>query len=134
MTLGILLGVGLLGLYPGFVLGYTWYKVFHSDLEGGRHGPLDAYRHTLASAVVSYTSAEQVVFAVSAIMERNNKGPNRMDDHNNRIGALIGSQAEHFSDIEPLVQEYVHNGKVNATNMNQVTWLPEKRWKKSRLF
>ena len=30
------------GIYPLFVFGYTWTHVFGSELEGGRHGPLDA--------------------------------------------------------------------------------------------
>ena len=63
-----LIATALLAMsYPAVVLGYTWTYVLMSDFEGGRHGPLDAYRHTLASAFVSYTSTPSVVALVSFV-------------------------------------------------------------------
>src|ERR1043165_5662459 len=76
----------LLSIYPCFVLIYTWSCVFQSNLEGGRHGPLDAYRHTLASAVVSHTLGEWAVSLMTNLMESGGKDSNNMDSHNNRIG------------------------------------------------
>jgi len=54
--------------YPMCVLTYTWTCVFQSDLEGGKNGPLDAYRHTLASAVVSHTLGEWGVKVTTGTM------------------------------------------------------------------
>jgi hypothetical protein len=45
----------IMSLYPAFILGYTWFHVANAPFLGGRNGPLDAYRHTLASALVAYT-------------------------------------------------------------------------------
>jgi len=119
---------------PLFVLAYTWGHVLRSDLKGGRHGPLDAYRHALASAVVSYTLDEWAVDCVNFLMESRGKETNMMDIHNNRIGALIGARAESFSDIEPTVRSYAMNGTVNSTSGEQLTWLPENNWHDRRLW
>lgn len=114
--------------YPTFVLGYTWIKVAQSDLPGGRHGPLDAYRHTLASAIVSYTLNEGVVERVSGVMEHQEIATHRMDRHNNRIGASIGSKAKSFWEIEPAVAKRVAKGKLMARDSDQSTWLPKAMW------
>ena len=60
----------VLATYPTFVLTYTWSHVLQSPLPGGRHGPLDAYRHTLASAVVAYTFDARAIDLVNGVMER----------------------------------------------------------------
>ena len=118
----------LLASYPVLVLGYTWSKVLQSDLEGGRHGPLDAYRHALASAIVSYTLDERVVEWVSEVMEGGRLVSHRMDRHNNRIGASIGSEVSSFWDIEPAVARRVAEGKVMSNDPDQITWLPKGVW------
>ncbi|MGB0663483.1 MAG: DUF6973 domain-containing protein [Pontibacterium sp.] len=123
-----------LGLYPAFVLSYTWANVATAEFEGGKNGQLDAYRHTLASAVVSYTLNADAVALVTRVMERNQSGPNLMDKHNNELGAALGQQAPHFLAIEPLVAKYVALGAVNTANPEQVTWLPQKRWSESILW
>ena len=124
----------ILAIYPSFVLGYTWIKVLQSDLPGGRHGPLDAYRHTLASAIVSYTLNEGVVDWVSRTMETEDIYSHRMDRHNNRIGAEIGSKAKRFRDIEPAVARQVAEGRVMASDENQSTWLPKPLWKDKKMW
>lgn len=124
----------LLALYPAFVLCYTWTHVAHSDFEGGRHGPLDAYRHTLASAIVSYTLDECVVDWISRVMEGKGRESNLMDIHNNRIGASIGTSASSFSEIEPMVTKCILNGAENSSSLDQITWLPKETWRKSRLW
>ena len=99
-----------------------------SDFPGGRYGPLDAYRHTLASALVAYTLNEKAVSLVTKVMESKNRDVDLMDQHNNQIGAGIGMNAKAFSAIEPTVREFVSNGKVDSTNEKQITWLPANRW------
>jgi hypothetical protein len=107
----------VLSAYPMLVLIYTWGYVLRSDLEGGRHGPLDAYRHVLASAVVSYTLGEKAVDITTGLMESK--------------GAQIGSIANSFNDIEPLVHQKVLVGAVNSTDSSQITWLPEEKWREA---
>ena len=80
----------VLATYPTFVLTYTGSHVLQSPLPGGRHGPLDAYRHTLASAVVAYTFDARAIDLVNGVMERRGRRSNAMDIHNNLIGAGIG--------------------------------------------
>lgn len=127
--IAVILLFGVLGIYyPFFILGYTWFHVIKSDFQGGRLGPLDAYRHTLASALVAYTLNEEVVALVTCVMEPRNEDPDLMDRHNNRIGARIGSSVEAFSDIEPTVRKSVLSGTVNSADEGQVTWLPAERW------
>ncbi|MBD9477975.1 hypothetical protein [Pseudoxanthomonas sp. PXM02] len=128
-----LLIVLALATYPGFVLAYTWSHVLQSPLPGGRHGPLDAYRHTLASAVVAYTLDARAIRWVNNVMERRGKRSNAMDIHNNLIGASIGSQATRFSDIEPAVTRRIATGTINATAPDQITWLPEPQWQEGSL-
>jgi hypothetical protein len=124
----------LASAYPAFVLGYTWSHVLRSDFSGGRHGPLDAYRHTLASAVVSYTAGPRAVVWVTLVMESAGKEANRMDRNNNLIGAGIGASARSFSEIEPAVHARVLRGAVNASDPGQVTWLSPERWGAGRLW
>lgn len=90
-----------------------------SDLPGGRDGPLDAYRHTLASAVVAYTLDPVVVEWATRALERKFYDANAMDRHNNRIGARIGYHARSFSEIEPAVREQVLGATVNASDPAQ---------------
>lgn len=128
--------VGLMSVlaYPAFVLGYTWSKVLNSDLPGGRHGPLDAYRHTLASAIVAYTLNETVVDWASMLMENSGRIGDAMDRHNNRIGAALGRKASRFADIEPAVLQSIRRGQVNAPLETQSTWLPPDEWRQGRLW
>ena len=105
-----------------------------SDLPGGRHGHLDAYRHSLASATVSYTLGEWAVNLVTSVFEWDDKDSNGMDRHNNRIGAGIGSRVESFHEIEPAVLQSVRKGAVNAANSNQITWLPANKWRDGRFW
>lgn len=128
-----LLVVLALAIYPCFVLAYTWSHVLQSSLPGGRHGPLDAYRHTLASAVVAYTLDARAIRWVNDVMERRGKRSNAMDIHNNLIGASIGARATRFSDIEPAVTHRVATGTINATAPDQITWLPAQEWQEGSL-
>jgi len=124
----------LLGAYPFCVLAFTWSHVLRSDLKGGRHGQLDAYRHALASATVSYTLGEWAVNLTTSAFEWDDKDSNKMDRHNNKIGAKIGSRVESFREIEPTVLRSVMNGAVDAADSNQITWLPSSKWREGRLW
>ena len=124
----------ILAIYPTFVLGYTWIKVSQSELPGGRHGPLDAYRHTLASAVVSYTLNEEVIAWVSEKMEHSDILTHKMDRHNNRIGATIGSKVDSFWEIEAAVAKRVAEGMIMAKDPDQSTWMPEAMWKDAKMW
>ena len=124
----------LLGIYPVSVIAFTWSHVLRSDFKGGRHGQLDAYRHALASAMVSYTLGEWAVHVTTCIFESGEKESNRMDVHNNRVGAHLGSKAEAFSDIEPAVRRSVMNGNVAAIDPDQITWLPSIRWRDGKFW
>jgi len=113
---------------------FTWSHVLRSDLKGGRHGQLDAYRHALASATVSYTLGEWAVDVTTWIFESGKKDSNKMDIHNNRIGARLGTKAESFGDIEPAVRSAVLNGTVSSVDTEQITWLSSDRWRDGKLW
>lgn len=123
--------VCLAALYTTFVLSYVWWHCYQSPFIGGKNGQLDAYRHTLASAVVAYTSTPKFVKIVTFCMENENHPANLMDQHNNKIGAKIGVNAVSFSTLPKLVNAQIMQGKVNAPKPNQTTWLPEKKWAES---
>ncbi|WFC43144.1 hypothetical protein [Pseudoxanthomonas sp. SE1] len=138
----VLIGM-LLTAYPAFVLTYTWSHVLQSPLPGGRHGPLDAYRHTLASAVVAYTLDARAVGLVNGVMERRGRRSNAMDIHNNLIGARIGARAMRFSDIEPMVARSVASGSIDGPDdvaaaerlegrIRVVTLAPPGKWRQRR--
>ncbi len=127
----LILSLVLLTIYPAFVLSYVWRECFFSDFQGGKSGQLDAYRHTLASAVVTYTSSPKVVDIVTVCMEGKGRADNLMDRHNNLIGAKIGLTAKSFSQIHTLVRQQVSKGTENAIENSQITWLARPYWGKS---
>jgi hypothetical protein len=124
-----------LGVYPAFVLGTVYATTLGSDLPGGRHGPKDAYRHSLASATVAYTGSPRFVEWVTAVMENGGDGgPDRaMDAHNNRIGARIGANAESWAGMRAAVLAAVKAGGIEAEDDDRITWLPPERWQE-RLY
>lgn len=117
--------------YCTFVLGFVWWQCFTCPLHGGKNGQLDAYRHTLASAVVAYTSSPKMVSLVTIMMERKGKQANLMDRHNNAIGAQIGKNAAAFNELKPAVILTISQGAINATKATQITWLPQSYWGES---
>lgn len=120
----------LLVAYPGFVFATVYAHWFVANLPGGRNGPGDAYRHTLASATVAYTGSSRWVEWVTVVMEHGGKGNDSraMDAHNNRIGARIGSQASDWRQMQADVMTAIEHGTVNADDEQQITWLPSERW------
>ena len=133
----LLLAILLPFLYSAFVLSFVWWHCYFSQFKGGKNGQLDAYRHTLASALVAYTTSPKVVFLVTALMERKNKAPNIMDRHNNAIGGQIGARIPNRADslklkaLESDVKMHVLQGAINTPNSTQITWLPVQYWRES---
>ncbi len=124
-----------LGLYPAFVLGTVYTMTLRSELPGGRHGPKDAYRHSLASAIVAYTGSPAWVDWVTQIMENGGEGDaaRAMDAHNNLLGARIGARADSWNDMQTAVLAAVKAGGANVEDQNRITWLPPERWQ-NRLY
>lgn len=120
----------VLALYPAFVLATVYVATSQSDLPGGRHGPRDAYRHSLASATVAYTGSPRWVEWVTAVMENGGIGDDTrsMDAHNNLLGARIGAEARSWSDMRAAVLAAVQSGGVGMQDGNRITWLPPERW------
>ena len=127
--------LALLGAYPALVLVATYVAFFHARLPGGRNGPADAYRHSLASAIVAYTLTPRCVELVTHVMERDGVGSDAraMDAHNNRLGARIGAAAESWSGMQTAVLDAVRQGAANVDDPDRITWLPPERWQ-NRLY
>ena len=131
----MIVGGMLLAAYPSFVLASVYAYWFAADLPGGRNGPADAYRHSLASATVAYTGSPRWVEWVTAVMEKNGAGSDMraMDAHNNRIGAGIGAQAKSWGDMQAAVLAAVNAGTIDSADTHRITWLPRARWR-DRLY
>lgn len=117
-------------LYPAFVLATVYATTAQSDLPGGRHGPRDAYRHSLASATVAYTGSPRWVRWVTAVMENGGYGDDAraMDAHNNLLGARIGAEAQSWDGMRTAVLAAVQNGGAGVKDPNRITWLSQTRW------
>jgi len=125
----------VLGAYPVFVMVATYSHFFAAGLPGGRNGPADAYRHSLASAIVAYTSSPRCVDLVTAVMERGGQGnaARAMDAHNNRLGARIGAAADSWTAMQQAVLAAVNEGAIDARSPDQITWLAPDAWQE-RLY
>ena len=125
----------LAGAYPAFVMAATYAGFFAAGLPGGRNGPADAYRHSLASAIVAYTLSPRCVDWVTTVMERDGRGsPARaMDAHNNRLGARIGATAGSWNSMQRTVLAAVQDGAIDARSPDQITWLASDAWQE-RLY
>ena len=123
------------GAYPAFVLGATYWHFFQAGFPGGRNGPADAYRHSLASAIVAYTLSPRCVDWVTAVMEDGGVGnPSRaMDAHNNRLGARIGATAHSWNAMQQAVLAAVEHGAIDTRSPDQITWLAPGAWQE-RLY
>lgn len=121
---------GLIAMYPVFVLATVYVSTARSDFPGGRHGPRDAYRHSLASAIVAYTGSPRWVDWVTGVMEKGGQGDRAraMDAHNNLLGARIGARAESWSGMRAAVSAAVRAGGVDQREADRITWLPSTEW------
>ena len=124
----------ILCVYPVCVIVFTWGHVLRSDLKGGRNGQLDAYRHALASATVSYTLGEWAVSLTTWVFESGGKDSNKMDIHNNRLGAKIGSNCRSFGDLESAVRQAVLDGEALTTDPAKITWLSPSMWRDGKFW
>ena len=132
-------GAGLLCLllpllYTMWILVQVYSAVWGSGLPGGGNGPADAYRHSLASALVSYTLSPRVIEAVTRLTERHADAADAMDRHNNRLGARIGAQAASLADTKAQIRRAVNAGQVYAPNDDQITWMPPSSWQNDRFY
>nr|WP_281782074.1 hypothetical protein [Lysobacter auxotrophicus] len=125
----------VLGAYPAFVMVATYSQFFAAGLPGGRNGPADAYRHSLASAIVAYTLSPRCVDLVTQVMERDGQGnaSRAMDAHNNRLGARIGAAADSWNAMQQAVLAAVNHGAIDARSPDQITWLAPDAWQE-RLY
>ncbi len=125
----------VLAAYPAFVLIAVYTPWFAAHLPGGRNGPADAYRHSLASAIVAYTLSPRCVDWVTAVMERDGQGnaSRAMDAHNNRIGARLGAAAPSWAAMQREVRAAVDHGAIDAASPDQITWLAPEAWQ-NRLY
>ncbi len=129
------LAAALLGAYPVFVMVAVYAQFFAVGLPGGRNGPADSYRHTLASAIVAYTLSPRCVDWVTQVMERGGQGnaARAMDAHNNRIGARIGATAGSWNSMQQAVLAAIKSGAIDARSAEQITWLAPPAWQE-RLY
>ena len=121
----------VLAVYPAGLLGYVWYHCWSTGLEGGKKGPLDAYRHTLSSAMLAYITTPSAVGFVTRVMEFRDRPTYLMDRHNNAISAEIGEHAHSLDEIEPLVRARIKAGTIDARTDTQATRLPPQQWRTS---
>ncbi|TBV76254.1 DUF6973 domain-containing protein [Pseudoxanthomonas winnipegensis] len=132
-----LLVVAAIGLaaYPTFVMASVYAYYTAAGLPGGRNGPADAYRHSLASATVAYTLSPRCVDWVTHVMEHDGVGSaaRAMDAHNNRIGASIGAAAHSWTAMHDAVRDAVEAGAIDAPSAQQITWLAPSAWQ-DRLY
>ena len=126
----LLVAALLLVAYPCFVFASVYAHWFAADLPGGRNGPADAYRHSLASATVAYTGSSRWVDWVTWAMEGDGSGGDvhAMDVHNNRLGARIGARAHSWRQMQRDVRLAVDAGTTDASDPDQITGLPRERW------
>ncbi len=127
-------------VYSASVLYFVYTNVWSSGLKGGGNGPADAYRHSLASALVAHTLSPKVVDLVTYFMENQGEDDplHAMDRHNNRLGAKIGASIPlswHSVDkVNQAIRKKVDNGKINATDPNQIRFMPKNYWRNNRYY
>lgn len=97
-----------------------------TELPGRRGGPQDAFRHTFSTALTARYLSPKVVELVTFATERDLSSPfDRMDIHNNRIGTNIGLGE---GPLYETVMKKIKEGQVDATDVDIITWMPEKDW------
>lgn len=119
--------------YPLAVLGATYAITLSSGLPGGSHGPCDAYRHALASALVAYTLSPSCVEWVTEFMEGDDaEASHVMDSHNNRVGIRMAASAANLADLLAKVRRAVEGGaeieRRTLSDRRRIVWLPEEEW------
>ncbi|MBS9779197.1 MAG: hypothetical protein KGV51_01085 [Moraxellaceae bacterium] len=127
-------------VYSASLLFFVYTNVWNSGLKGGSNGYADAYRHSLASALVAHTLSPKAVIFVTEIME--NQGADDashiMDRHNNRLGAKIGASIPlswgSVEQVNQVIRNKVDNGKINTTDPNQIRIMPKNYWRDNRYY
>jgi hypothetical protein len=97
-----------------------------TELPGRRGGPQDAFRHTYSTALTARYISPKAVELVTYLSEREPDSPfDQMDIHNNRIGTMIGLGD---GDLYETVWNKIKEGRVNSSDKDVITWLPENQW------
>lgn len=97
-----------------------------TELPGRRGGPQDAFRHTYSTALTARYISPKAVELVTYLSEREPDSPfDQMDIHNNRIGTNIGLGD---GDLYETVWKKIKEGRVNSSDKDVITWLPENQW------
>lgn len=97
-----------------------------TELPGRRGGPQDAFRHTYSTALTARYISPKAVELVTYLSERDPHSPfDQMDIHNNRIGTQIGLGD---GDLYETVWAKIKEGRVNSSDKDVITWLPENQW------
>lgn len=97
-----------------------------TELPGRRGGPQDAFRHTYSTALTARYISPKAVELVTYLSEREPDSPfDQMDIHNNRIGTMIGLED---GDLYETVWNKIKEGRVNSSDKDVITWLPENQW------
>ncbi len=97
-----------------------------TELPGRRGGPQDAFRHTYSTALTARYISPKAVELVTYLSEREHDSPfDQMDIHNNRIGTNIGLGD---GDLYETVWKKIKEGRVNSSDKDVITWLPENQW------
>ena len=130
----LLVVAALLAAWPLFVLVTTYTITLRSGLPGGRFGPCDAYRHSLASAIVAWTASPRCVEWVTTVMEGDEQGDShRMDAHNNSVGIRLAARAADWSSLLQSVRAAVDGGVAMDERVlaypDRIVWMPEVLWR-----
>ena len=113
-------------LSPLIVVVILYRFAMSTGLPGRRGGPQDAFRHTYSTALTARYLSPKIVELVTFICERDPESHfDQMDIHNNRIGTNIGLEE---GDLHTVVMKKVKEGKINATDPDTITWMPEDEW------
>lgn len=113
-------------LSPLIVVVILYRFAMSTGLPGRRGGPQDAFRHTYSTALTARYLSPKIVELVTFICERDPESHfDQMDIHNNRIGTNIGLGE---GDLHSVVMKKVKEGKINATDPDTITWMPEDEW------
>lgn len=122
-----LIALVILGfLSPVIVVVILYRFAISTGLPGRRGGPQDAFRHTYSTALTARYLSPKVVELVTRFCETDPTSHfDQMDIHNNRIGTNIGlgSGELYFS-----VMKKIKEGKINSTDPDVITWMPEDEW------
>ncbi|QDK40655.1 hypothetical protein DOM21_04130 [Bacteriovorax stolpii] len=122
-----LIALVILGFLSPVIVVFILYRfAMSTGLPGRRGGPQDAFRHTYSTALIARYLSPKVVELVTRFCETDPTSHfDQMDIHNNRIGTNIGLGS---GELYPTVMKKIKEGKINSTDPDVITWMPENEW------